>query len=413
NRRTCTSHAVERNSDFWGFKENPGVPIFCERNAGARPRGGVGEAARVVRSRVRRRSASRVRHRRSWNRKNHSRSGLHCRTRRVIEHSSCARAMPGTLWRWRGISSVAGWIFTALPVAWWRSGLTVLRHQAPAWLAQMPSLVPQSERANLQAQAMGATRERILREMAEAIETLSSETALVLLLEDLHWSDYSTVDLVSYLARRRDPARLMIGTYRPVDVIVADHPLKGGKRELQAHGLCRELALECLSEEVVAEFLSARFPRHQFPARLRQTVYRRTEGTPLFMVNLVEYLADQQAIVEEQGSWKLRAELSEVERGVPSNLRDLIQKQIERLSPDERTVLEAASVAGMECSSVAIAAGLENTVEWVEEYCEELARRHQFLSPAWLVQLPNGSVTPRHRFIHVLYREVPYRMIPP
>jgi len=291
--------------------------------------------------------------------------------------------------------------------------LTVLRHQAPAWLAQMPSLVPQSERANLQAQAMGATRERILREMAEAIETLSSETALVLLLEDLHWSDYSTVDLVSYLARRRDPARLMIGTYRPVDVIVADHPLKGGKRELQAHGLCRELALECLSEEVVAEFLSARFPRHQFPARLRQTVYRRTEGTPLFMVNLVEYLADQQAIVEEQGSWKLRAELSEVERGVPSNLRDLIQKQIERLSPDERTVLEAASVAGMECSSVAIAAGLENTVEWVEEYCEELARRHQFLSPAWLVQLPNGSVTPRHRFIHVLYREVPYRMIPP
>jgi len=149
------------------------------------------------------------------------------------------------------------------------------------------------------------------------------------------------------------------------------------------------------------------------PQVFREAVYRRTEGTPLFMVNMVEYLADQKAIVEEQGSWKLCADLSEVERGVPSNLRDLIQKQIERLSPDERTVLEAASVAGMECSSAAIAAGLENTVEWVEEQCEELARRHQFLSPAWLVQLPDGSVTPRHRFIHVLYREVPYRMIPP
>ena len=292
--------------------------------------------------------------------------------------------------------------------------LDLLRNQAPTWLAQMPSLVPQSERADLQSHTVGATRERMLREMTEAIETLSSETPLLLVLEDLHWSDHSTLDLVSYLARRRDPARLMvIGTYRPVDVIVADHPLKGVKRELQAHGLCRELALECLSEGAVGEYLTARFPRHQFPARLRQTVYRRTEGTPLFLVDMVEYLADQKAIIEEQGTWKLRVDLLEVERGVPSNLRELIQKQIERLNPDERAVLEAASVAGMECSSVAIAAGLENTVEWVEEHCEELARRHHFLSPAWLVELPDGTVTPRHRFIHVLYRDVPYRLMAP
>ncbi|HET8826231.1 MAG TPA: AAA family ATPase, partial [Terriglobales bacterium] len=95
--------------------------------------------------------------------------------------------------------------------------VNVLRHQAPTWLAQMPSLIPQSDRASLQSQSMGATRERMLREVAEAIETLSSETPLLLILEDLHWSDFSTLDLVSYLARRGDPARLMvIGTYRPV-----------------------------------------------------------------------------------------------------------------------------------------------------------------------------------------------------
>ena len=288
--------------------------------------------------------------------------------------------------------------------------LNLLLNQAPTWLAQMPSLVPRSERATLQSHAMGATRERMLREMAEVIETLSSEAPLLLVLEDLHWSDYSTLDLISYLARRRDPTRLMvIGTYRPVDVIVADHPLKGVKRELQAHGLCRDLALECLSEETVAEYLTARFPGHQFPARLRRTVYQRTEGTPLFLVNLVEYLVDQKAIVEEHDAWKLRVDLLEVERGIPSNLRELIEKQIERLSPDERAVLEAASVAGMDCSSVAIAAGLDAPEDWVEKHCEELARRHQFLSPAWLVELPDGTVTQRHRFIHVLYRDVPYR----
>jgi len=298
-----------------------------------------------------------------------------------------------------------------------RSGsevLDLLRQQAPSGLAQMPSLLPHAERENLQAQVGGATRERMLREMAEAIETLTSDSTLLLVLEDLHWSDDSTLDLISYLARRHDRARLMvIGTYRPVDVIVGDHPLKGVKRELQAHSLCQELPLEYLSQEAVENYLTARFSGHEFPLRLRRTVYRRTEGNPLFMVNLVEYLIDQKMVVSRKGTWELRVDWSEIEHGVPANLRQLIEKQIERLNPDERAVLEAASVAGVECSCVAIGAGLDRPTEWVEKHCEELARRHQFLSPAWLVELPDGTVTPRHRFTHILYRDVPYRLMAP
>jgi DNA-binding winged helix-turn-helix (wHTH) protein/predicted ATPase len=292
--------------------------------------------------------------------------------------------------------------------------LNCLRQHAPSWLPQMPSVIPPAERSVLQSQAQGATRERMLREIAEAIEAIAVESPLLLVLEDLHWSDYSTLDLISYLARRQDRARLMvIGTYRPVDVIVGDHPLKGVKRELQAHNLCRELPLECLAEEAVAEYLNTRFPGHQLPARLRQTIYQRTEGNPLFMVNLVEYLIDQKMIVEEKGGWNLCVELSDVEKGVPANLRQLIEKQIERLDPDQRMVLEAASVAGMECSSIAIAAGLDMPIASVEKHCEELAGRHQFLSPGWLVELPDGTITPRHRFVHVLYRDVPYRTMAP
>jgi DNA-binding winged helix-turn-helix (wHTH) protein/tetratricopeptide (TPR) repeat protein len=291
--------------------------------------------------------------------------------------------------------------------------IELLRQQAPTWLAQMSSLLPPSERAALQSQVAGATRERMMRELADAIEALIPESSLLLVLEDLHWSDYSTLDLVSYLARCRNSARLMvIGTYRPVDVILGDHPIKGVKRELHAHGLCHEVALEYLSEAAIGEYLTARFRIHQFSPRVTRSIYQRTEGNPLFLVNLVEYLIDQKAIVEDPSGWKLGVELSEVEKGVPTNLRQLIEKQVERLSADERAVLEGASVAGVECSSVAIAAGLDNTVEWVEEHCEELARRHQFLSPAWLVELPDGTITPRHRFTHVLYRDVPYRLIP-
>ncbi|MBZ5506148.1 MAG: AAA family ATPase [Acidobacteriia bacterium] len=292
--------------------------------------------------------------------------------------------------------------------------LGALREEAPSWLTHMSSLAPRSERDDLQSHSGSTTREGMLREMAEAIERLTSGSPLLLVLEDLHWSDYSTLDLVSYLARRRDPAQLMIiGTYRPVDVILSDHPIRGVKRELQAHSLCHEIPLEYLTEETVAQYLAARFPGRDLPSRLRHTIYRRTDGNPLFMVNLVEYLTDHRVIVEDQGRWKLCVECSEIEHGIPSSLKELIEKQIERLNTDERAVLEAASATGMEFSTVAVAAGLDMPTAWVEKHCEELARRHHFLSPAWLSELPDGTVTSRHRFNHVLYREVPYSLISP
>jgi DNA-binding winged helix-turn-helix (wHTH) protein/predicted ATPase len=295
-----------------------------------------------------------------------------------------------------------------------RSSVTeLLRRHAPTWLAQMPGVISASEQELLQQRVLVVTRERMLREMAEAVEALTAATPLIIVLEDLHWSDYSTLDLISYVARRRDPARLMvIGTYRPVEVILGDHPLKGVKRELQAHQLCHELPLEYLTEEAIAQYLTLRFPHHRFPKRLVRLIHRRTEGNPLFMVNVAEYLADEKLVIEQDGEWQLRSSLDELELGVPENIRQLIERQIERLGPEERKVLEGASVVGMECSTAAIAAGLGEDPVRVEERCEELVRRHQFLLPARIVQLPDGMITPRYRFAHVLYLEVPYRLIP-
>ena len=68
---------------------------------------------------------------------------------------------------------------------------------------------------------------------------------LLLVFEDLHWADPSTVDFISALARRRSGGKLMlIGTYRPVDVALVQHPLKTVKQDLLVHQLCREIALE-------------------------------------------------------------------------------------------------------------------------------------------------------------------------
>ncbi|MCI0356517.1 MAG: AAA family ATPase, partial [Acidobacteria bacterium] len=70
-----------------------------------------------------------------------------------------------------------------------------LRQHAPTWLVQLPWLLTAADRAQLHSELQGTTRERMLREFAELVDILTAETPLVLVLEDLHWSDYATLDL--------------------------------------------------------------------------------------------------------------------------------------------------------------------------------------------------------------------------
>ena len=287
--------------------------------------------------------------------------------------------------------------------------IQTLRTYAPTWILQIPQLASVSE-----AKSLPITRESMLREIAEALETMAATTPVVLLLEDLHWSDYSTLDLVSYLARRQRHARLMlIGTYRPVELIVSEHPLRGVKQELQLHQLCHELPLAYLTLETVREFLELTCPQHDFPAALVNMIHQRTEGNPLFMVNVIEFLMTEKIIVEQEHGWKLRVDLSEVELGVPENIRAMVEKHVERLDAAEQRILEGASVVGMDCSAVAISAGLDEDIVRVEEICDGLARKHHFLWPAYLAELPDGTITPRYRFIHALYLDVLYQRVAP
>src|SRR5262249_56315198 len=146
------------------------------------------------------------------------------------------------------------------------------------WLEQLTTVRTSAELDAHQRQTQGARRERMLREMGEALDAITAERPLVLWLEDLHWSDASTVELLAVLARRREPARLLvIGTYRPVEVIVQDHPLPTVKPHLQLHGLCEELPLGLLSEVQVAEYVRARF-QVPSPASAGEPVLRPAAG---------------------------------------------------------------------------------------------------------------------------------------
>ena len=139
--------------------------------------------------------------------------------------------------------------------------IQVLASHAPTWLIQFPSLLKAEQREALQREILGATRERMVREFCQALEVITAADTLMLVLEDLHWADPSTLDLISALARRRGPCKLlMLGTYRPVEVILLQSPLKALRQDLVMHKLCFEIALERLTAPDVAGYLAAEFP---------------------------------------------------------------------------------------------------------------------------------------------------------
>ena len=294
--------------------------------------------------------------------------------------------------------------------------ITVLSRYAPTWLLQMPAVIADADLAAIQQRVHGVTQERMLREMARALEEFTTHRPLVLLLEDLQWSDYSTLDLLTVLAQRQEAARLLvIGTYRPADAVLSEHPVKTVKQDLQARGLCSELNLSALAQSHVEHYLSVRFdlPTEHASAlqSLAQPIYQRTDGNPLFMVNMTEDLIDRGVVGVAEGEWILQVAPEDIIVEAPDTLRQMLLEQVERLSPDEQRLLEVASVVGADFSAAAVAVGLDADVEQVEEWCENLSQRGHFLHPTGLQTLPNGLLAGAYGFSHALYREALYNRL--
>lgn len=290
------------------------------------------------------------------------------------------------------------------------SVVQVLAAQAPTWLVQFPALVKRGQQEKLQHEILGAGRERMLREIADALETITAERPMLLIFEDLHWADNSTIDLISALARRRRPAKLLlVATYRPVDVLLAEHPLKALKQDLLVHHLCYEIALEPLNEAEIGEYLAAESKVASLPEGLASLLFRHSEGNPLFMVAALEHLRARNLITEENGSWKMTRPIEEIDVQAPDNLRQMIESQIDQLNAEEQQSLEAASVMGTIFSGPVTAKAANLNAEEFENICERLSRRHQIVRSLHPQQLAGGGLSESYEFAHALYREVLYQ----
>ena len=287
-----------------------------------------------------------------------------------------------------------------------------LRRHAPSWLAQLPALLSDDELAEVRQRAGGTTRDRMIRELVEALDVVGRDVPLVLVLEDLHWSDSGTVDVLAMLARRREPARLLVlATYRPVDVTESGHPLRAVQQELVLHDLSDEVALGFLDEAAVGAYLDERFPHAALPASFAGFLHRNTSGNPLFLVNVLHHLIAAGRLREVDGRWQLAVHVDDLDDAVPHTLRQLVEKQIEALTPAEQAVLATASVAGAELSAALLGADGGDFRE-LEAHCAALAARGRFLRADGTTSWPDGTVAGRYAFVHAIFREVLSARVP-
>lgn len=289
----------------------------------------------------------------------------------------------------------------------------VLTRMAPAWLGTNQSAGseadPSPEKGN-------GNAERKLGDLCGALEELAADKPLILIFEDLEWSDECTLNLISALARRRATAKLMVlVTLRPLKGL-SEHPLKALKQDLLLRKLGLEVVLEPLRKAAVKELLRRELKQDALPAELEDFVLQRAEGNPLFVIAILDHLISERVLVrkatapmgEKAAEWELQAAMNEMEAQVPGELAQMVELEIERVAPEEQTLLEAGSLMGVAFPCWAVAAALEKDAGEVEEACDSLARRFHFVECAGQDELPGGGRSAFYVFAHRLYREVLY-----
>jgi predicted ATPase len=289
----------------------------------------------------------------------------------------------------------------------------MMKQLAPTWFAQVVSLNDDSSAERLLSQR-ASSQERMKRELAALAQGLCRSQPLIVVIEDLHWADVSTVDLLGFLADRfHDLRMLVIATYRPTDLLLSQHPFLQLKPNLQSRGLCQEITLGFLNRQDIERYLNLEFSENDFPEMLSKLIYMKTEGNPLFMVDLIRYLRDQEVIVQRAERWIVAESIPAMERGLPQSVRGMIDRKISQVSQEDRRLLTAASVQGFQFDSAVIVKLLELSAEDVEERLDALDRVHGFVRLVEECEFPDGSLTLRYRFVHVLYQNALYSQLPP
>jgi hypothetical protein len=281
-----------------------------------------------------------------------------------------------------------------------------LRTLAPSWAAEL-RVAEARGRGEDAPVTTSTTRTRLKRELIAFFAELSRRAPVVLFIDDIHWSDLPTADLLAYLGRHCPGMRLLVVVaYRSDELHLAEHPFIRVKRDLEGRRVCRELSLPLLGRSDVARYLELAFPGHEFPPELAAAVHGRTGGNPLFVAELARFLRDR-GVVERRGDrWALTRPVAEAAAGVPESVRGLIRRKIDQLSEHCRSILTVAAVQGVEFDSAVLARAVGKAPAEVEEGLQEFEAVHGLFRLVREHEFPDRTLSRRYGFVHAVYQEL-------
>ena len=237
---------------------------------------------------------------------------------------------------------------------------------------------------------------RLFEDVSQLLGRLVSQTPAVLFLDDLHWADPASIELLQYVTRGLEDQRLLIlGTYRETEVDAA-RGLRSLLRSLDRAGHLEEIALSRLGSEAVTEMASSLLNGEELP-ELVELLHARSGGTPLFIEALVRSLLQGGQLVHTD-RWTLAADASAV---IPRSIRELILDRLERLQPNDRQVLGLIAACGDAAPYSLLTAASRQS----EEACLDAIER---LQKAGLIKEEPAGPQIMYVVTHPMIQEVTY-----
>lgn len=261
---------------------------------------------------------------------------------------------------------------------------------------RLQSIVEQRHQAGA-AVGGAATDELVtLEALTDLLMRVSGPGPTLLVFDDLHWADHSSLRLVRHLARSRTPGVLVVGTYRDTD-LVRTHPLAGVLADLRRQQGVTRLDLGGLTPAEVLALMQAA-AGHELDedgVELSAAIHAETEGNAFFVGEVLAHLAESGAIVQRDGRWEAADTLQQI--GVPEGIREVIGRRLATLGPEADDVLHAAAVIGPEVD-VALVAGVVG-----REVDDVLGVVEGAVALGLFAEVP-GQID-RFRFVHALVRQ--------
>jgi tetratricopeptide (TPR) repeat protein len=285
----------------------------------------------------------------------------------------------------------------------------IVRMHAPSWLSQFPGVYPREEIASTP-----PTPARLARELGDALSAAARSRPVLMILEDLHWADPSTLELLRHLAHRAARnALLIIATCRAEEAASAGSPITQVLAEMEARGVCDTIELSPLDETGIRDYVECRFSLGEVSIPLASLLARATEGHPLFLVSLVQLFVQRGDLRQVGCVWHLITPPDRLQLAIPRTVQAVIRRKLAALEQSDRRLLQHASVEGQEFSTAVLSRLVDTDSAILEERLDAMAKGPRIVTAVGPERFVDGTWGARYKFAHAVYHNVVYGDLTP